>query len=64
MARACFSADYFYLRTDLRVANDSLVNLGLKPTRLSDGLMQEVFDVAMRHANRCDRSRIMATARW
>ncbi|PHP69155.1 NAD-dependent dehydratase [Zhengella mangrovi] len=49
---------------DLRVADDSLVNLGLKPTRLSDGLMQEVFDVAMRHANRCDRSRIMATARW
>ena len=49
---------------DLRVANDTLVNLGLKPTRLSDGLMQEVFDVAMRHANRCDRSRIVATARW
>ena len=49
---------------DLRVANDTLVNLGLKPTRLSDGLMQEVFDVAMRHANRCDRSKIVATARW
>ena len=49
---------------DLRVANDTLVNLGLKPKRLSDGLMQEVFDVAMRHANRCDRSRIVATARW
>lgn len=49
---------------ELRVANDTLVNLGLKPTRLSDGLMREVLDVAMRHANRCDLSRIVATSRW
>jgi UDP-sulfoquinovose synthase len=49
---------------ELCVANDTLLNLGLKPTRLSEGLMQEVFDVAIRHSNRCDRSKILATARW
>jgi UDP-sulfoquinovose synthase len=49
---------------DLTVANQGLLGLGLKPTRLSDGLMQEVMEVAMRHANRCDRSKIEATVRW
>jgi UDP-sulfoquinovose synthase len=49
---------------DLRVSNQGLRNLGLKPTRLSDGLMQEVMDIAMRHANRCDRSKIVANVKW
>ncbi len=29
---------------DLVVANDSLIKLGLEPTRLSDGLMEEVVE--------------------
>ncbi|MGL4406721.1 MAG: NAD-dependent epimerase/dehydratase family protein, partial [Notoacmeibacter sp.] len=49
---------------DLRVANNGLMNLGLKPTRLTDGLMQEVMDIAMRHANRCDSSKIIANVKW
>ena len=49
---------------DLRVSNSGLINLGLKPTRLTDGLMQEVMDIAMRHANRCDSSKIVANVKW
>lgn len=49
---------------DLNVANNGLLNLGLKPTRLTDGLMQEVMDIATRHANRCDRSKIVANVKW
>jgi UDP-sulfoquinovose synthase len=49
---------------DLRVSNQGLINLGLKPTRLTDGLMKEVVDIAMRHANRCDSSKIVASVKW
>jgi UDP-sulfoquinovose synthase len=49
---------------DLQVANDGLVRLGLKPTRLSEGLMGEVIDVARRYANRCDTAKVVATSRW
>jgi UDP-sulfoquinovose synthase len=49
---------------DLRVSNSGLIHLGLKPTRLSDGLMQEVMDIALRHANRCDTSKIVANVKW
>jgi UDP-sulfoquinovose synthase len=49
---------------DLRVANDTLIKLGLEPTRLSDGLMTEVVEVARRYAGRCDRAKIVSQSRW
>ena len=49
---------------DLRVTNTSLLRLGLEPTRLSDGLLREVVDVAKRYADRCDRSKIVSTSKW
>lgn len=49
---------------DLRVINTSLLRLGLEPTRLSDGLLREVVDVAKRYADRCDRSKIVSTSKW
>ncbi|WP_279480884.1 NAD-dependent epimerase/dehydratase family protein [Aureimonas sp. SK2] len=49
---------------DLVVANDSLIRLGLKPTRLSDGLMEEVVQIAERHKDRCDTSRIVCSSLW
>ena len=49
---------------DLRVTNTSLLRLGLEPTRLSDGLLREVVDVAKRSADRCDRSKIVSTSKW
>jgi UDP-sulfoquinovose synthase len=49
---------------DLLVANDCLLRLGLSPTRLEEGLLAEVVDVARRYVDRCDRSRILCTSRW
>ncbi|MBB3952333.1 NAD-dependent epimerase/dehydratase family protein [Aureimonas jatrophae] len=49
---------------DLVVANDTLIGLGLEPTRLSDGLMDEVVSVARRYAERCDTSRIPSRSLW
>ncbi len=49
---------------DLVVANDSLIRLGLQPTRLSDGLMEEVVEIAGRHKDRCDTSRIVCSSLW
>jgi UDP-sulfoquinovose synthase len=42
----------------------SLIELGLDPTRLEQGLLEEVIDVAKRYADRCDRSRIPCTSTW
>ena len=48
----------------LVVENRSLLDLGLEPTRLEDGLLQEVIEIAERHRDRCDLSKIPATSRW
>lgn len=42
----------------------TLQDMGLKPTLLQEGLLQEVMHVAQRYANRCDRERILCTSRW
>jgi UDP-sulfoquinovose synthase len=48
----------------LVVENRSLLDLGLEPTRLEDGLLQEVIEIAERHRDRCDVSKIPCTSRW
>ena len=49
---------------DLDVRNDQLLALGLEPTTLEDGLLEELVDVARRYAHRIDRSRIPCTSAW
>ena len=48
----------------LSVENRKFLDLGLDPTTLDDGLLSEIVEIAQRHKDRCDRSRILATARW
>lgn len=49
---------------DLKVANRGSQKLGLKPTTLEKGLLEEISDVAKRYAARCDQSKILPSARW
>ena len=52
------------IENELIVDNRCLIELGLKPTTLEDGLLGEVVDVARRWADRCDRSRIPCVSAW
>ncbi|WCZ38395.1 NAD-dependent epimerase/dehydratase family protein [Corynebacterium jeddahense] len=49
---------------ELHVVNDAFLDLGLRPTKLEEGLLVEVEDVARRYADRVDRSKIPARSLW
>jgi len=49
---------------ELHVTNDTFLELGLKPTTLSEGLLHEVEEVARKYAERVDRSKIPAQSLW
>ncbi|MEX3557907.1 MULTISPECIES: NAD-dependent epimerase/dehydratase family protein [unclassified Corynebacterium] len=49
---------------ELHVSNDTFLRLGLEPTTLSEGLLQEVEDVARKYCDRVDRSKIPARSLW
>ena len=49
---------------DLIVKNDQFLALGLDPTTLADGLLEEVVEVAKKFAHRIDRARVPAVSGW
>ena len=49
---------------DLVVRNAQFLALGLEPTTLAGGLLEEVVDVARRYAHRIDRARVPALSAW
>ena len=49
---------------ELRVLNDQFLALGLQPTTLSEGLMEEITEVAGRYRDRVDPSKIISRSVW
>jgi UDP-sulfoquinovose synthase len=49
---------------DLAVRNDQFLALGLEPTKLSDGLLEEGREIAQRYRGRVDPSKIIARSVW
>ena len=51
-------------QNELDVENRRLLNLGLNPITLSDGLLREVTEIAKRYASRADLSKIPCRSLW
>jgi UDP-sulfoquinovose synthase len=49
---------------ELAVNNEQFLKLGLHPTTLSEGLLEEVRDIAQKYRERADLSKIPALSRW
>jgi UDP-sulfoquinovose synthase len=52
------------VENDLNVSRDRFMALGLNPTVLSEGLLEEVRDVAEKYRDRVDVTKIMARSVW
>ena len=52
------------VENDLNVSRDRFIALGLDPTYLSEGLLEEIRDVAQKYAERADVTKIIARSVW
>ena len=49
---------------ELHVKNDNFLALGLNPTTLSEGLLMEINEIAMKYKDRADLRKIPARSLW
>ena len=49
---------------ELHVENDSLINFGLAPTLLEEGLLTEITNISDKYKKRCDISKIKCVSLW
>jgi len=52
------------VENDLIVDNKCFIELGLNPTTLDNGLLEEVVEVAKKYSMRCDQKRIPCVSSW
>jgi UDP-sulfoquinovose synthase len=49
---------------ELNVSRDHFLELGLNPTKLSEGLLEESRDIAVKYRHRADTTKIIARSVW
>ena len=49
---------------ELNVSRDNFLELGLNPTKLSEGLLEESRDIAVKYRDRADTTKIIARSTW
>ena len=52
------------VENELNVSREKFLALGLNPTKLSEGLLEESRDVALRYKDRADTTKIIARSVW